>query len=101
LREWASGLDVTPKRLANILLLRAVLKDTAADEIIDRNVLHGWKPEIKAKLRDETAIDPFTPDEIRLICTACDGQVRNVVQFGFWTRVRTSELFALRWSDVD
>ncbi len=56
LREWASGLDVTPKRLANILLpLRAVLKDAAADEIIDRNVLHGWKPEIKAKLRDETA----------------------------------------------
>jgi hypothetical protein len=45
LREWASGLDVTPKRLANILLLRAVLKDTAADEIIDRNVLHGWKPD--------------------------------------------------------
>ena len=45
----------TPKRLANILLpLRAVLKDAAADEIIDRSVLHGWKPEIKAKLRDET-----------------------------------------------
>ena len=102
LREWASGLDVTPKRLANILLpLRAVLKDAAADEIIDRNVLHGWKPEIKAKLRDETAIDPFTPDEIRLICAACDGQLRNLVQFGFWTGVRTSELFALRWPDVD
>src|ERR1700682_2820469 len=102
LREWASGLDVTPKRLANILLpLRAVLKDAAADEIIDRNVLHGWKAEIKAKLRDETAIDPFTPDEIRLICAACDGQLRNLVQFGFWTGVRTSELFALRWPDVD
>ena len=57
--------------------------------------------EIKAKLRDETAIDPFTPDEIRLICAACDGQLRNLVQFGFWTGVRTSELFALRWPDVD
>jgi Arm DNA-binding domain/Phage integrase, N-terminal SAM-like domain len=102
LREWASGLDVTPKRLANILLpLRAVLKDAAADEIIDRNVLHGWKPEIKARLRDETAIDPFAPDEIRLIRAACDGQLRNLVQFGFWTGVRTSELFALRWPDVD
>src|SRR5881396_488676 len=75
LREWASGLDVTPKRLANILLpLRAVLKDAAADEIIDRKRI-ARKPEIKAKLRDETAIDPFTPDEIRLICAACDGGV--------------------------
>jgi len=40
LREWASGLDVTPRRLASILLpLRAVLMDAAADEIMDRNVL--------------------------------------------------------------
>ncbi len=78
-----------------------MLKDAAADEIIDRNVLHGWKPEIKPKLRDETAIDPFTPDEIQLICAACDGQLRNLVQFGFWTGVRTIEIFALRWSDVD
>jgi integrase len=58
-------------------------------------------PRSKAKLRDETAIDPFTPDEIRLICAACDGQLRNLAQLGFWTGVRASELFAPRWPGVD
>ena len=29
------------------------------------------------------------------------GQVANLIEFWFWTRMRTSEIFALKWSSVD
>jgi integrase len=28
-------------------------------------------------------------------------QEKNLIQFAFWTGLRTSELIALRWQDVD
>lgn len=44
---------------------------------------------------------PFTPDEIDKIPAHLDGQCRNMIQFAFWSGLRTSELIALRWQDVD
>ena len=46
-------------------------------------------------------IDPFTQDEVSAILAACTGQIRNLFQFAFWTGLRTSELIALHWEDVD
>lgn len=57
---------------------------------------------------------PALPDECRrvleeleqaqdreAILAALDGQGRNLIQFAFWTGLRTSELCALDWADVD
>ena len=49
----------------------------------------------------KSKIDPFSPDEINAILGAADGPIRNLLQFAFWTGLRTSELIALRWEDVD
>jgi len=45
--------------------------------------------------------DPFTREEQAAILAALDGQGRNLIQFAFWTGMRTSELIALEWGDVD
>ncbi len=102
MREWAAKLDVTPKRLANILLpLRAVLADAVEDELIDRNPLANWKPTVAAKPREEDVIDPFSVEEIRAILRAAEAPMDNMIQFGFWTGLRISELLAIEWRDVD
>jgi integrase len=47
-------------------------------------------------------VDPFTADEQAAILRALPaGSGRNLVQFAFWTGIRTSELVALEWGDID
>src|SRR5262245_2490752 len=102
MREWAARLDVSPKRLANVLLpLRAVLADAVEDELTERNPLANWKPTVAAKPREEDVIDPFTVDEIQAILRAAEAPMSNMIQFGFWTGLRISELLAIAWRDVD
>lgn len=45
--------------------------------------------------------DPFTAPEREAILRALTGQVRALFCFAFWTGLRTGELIALRWCDVD
>ena len=59
---------------------------------------------VKRKKRsaiEKEEIDPFTPEERTLILGALNGQVRNYAEFALWSGLRTSELIALRWSDID
>lgn len=51
--------------------------------------------------KEEDDVDPFSQVEMAAILDACDGQIRNLFQFAFWTGLRTSELIALRWEDVN
>lgn len=76
-----------------------MLAEAVADGIIPANPIHGVT--IKRRGPREDEIDPFTPAEITAILSACEGQFRNLVQTAFWTGLRTSELIALRWQDVD
>ncbi len=45
--------------------------------------------------------DPFNAGEREAILKALRGQVRAIFCFAFWTGLRTGELIALRWCDVD
>jgi len=51
--------------------------------------------------RAAAAADPFDSKERQSILAAMRGQVRNLVAFAFWTGLRTGELIALRWCDID
>jgi integrase len=51
--------------------------------------------------KEEDDIDPFTADEQAAILAQLVGQGRNLIQFAFWTGMRTSELVALNWGDID
>jgi integrase len=105
LREWISGLGVTAKTARNVISpLRSVFDDAVNDELIDHNPLD--KIALKKLLTRTTKkstyeVDPFDDAEKTAILKAAEGQARNLFQFAFWSGLRTSELIALAWEDVD
>jgi integrase len=101
-RGQLDKLEVTNKTLSNIQsVLRAALDEAVHDELIESNPLGGWTYTKQEPPREGDDIDPFSREEQAAILGALDGQGRNLVQFAFWTGLRTSELVALDWTDVD
>ena len=93
----------TNKTLSNVQsVFRKALTDAADDyELIEANPLAGWTFKNKDAIPTEDDIDPFTADEQAVILLNLEGQARNLMQFALWTGLRTSELVALDWTDVD
>lgn len=101
-RDWLDGLQVSNKTLSNIQsCLRSALNDAVDEELLDVNPLAGWTYARREAPPKDDDIDPFTPDEQQAILAALTGQARNMVQFALWTGLRTSELVALDWGDID
>jgi integrase len=102
IRDWLSGVAASNKRLANIQsVLRSALQDAVNDGVIEANPLYGWKYERKDVVKREDDVDPFSSEEQTAILDALSGQKRNLIQFALWTGLRTSELCALEWGDID
>jgi integrase len=97
-RAWLSDLAIGPKRKNNILIpLREVFQLAYRDGRIASNPLDRIE-----NLRSQPEEpNPFSPDEINTVLNAATGQIRNFFQFAFYTGLRTSELIALRWDDID
>ncbi|MFG0552328.1 Arm DNA-binding domain-containing protein, partial [Pseudomonas sp. yb_9] len=97
-RDWLSTLEVSNKTLSNIQsCLRSALNDAVDnDELIDTNPLAGWTFSRKDQVKEDD-VDPFSPEEQRAILAQLDGQAKNLVQFAFWTDMRTSEMVGLNW----
>nr|WP_106593321.1 tyrosine-type recombinase/integrase [Marinobacterium halophilum] len=96
--EWLDTINISNKRINNVLgPLRQALKDAYYDGLIDQNPMDRFRY-LSPETREP---QPFTPDEIDKILVQLDGQCRNLIQFAFWSGLRTSELIALRWQDVD
>jgi integrase len=97
-KEWLSDLPISNKRKNNILTpLRQMYEEVYLDEMIDRNPFDRVK-NLSAQVREP---EPFTAEEVAKILNELDGQERNLIQFAFWSGLRTSELIALRWQDVE
>ena len=102
IRDWLSGVAASNKRLANIQsVLRSALQDAVNDGVIEANPLYGWKYERKEAVKRDDDVDPFSSEEQTAILDALSGQKRNLIQFALWTGLRTSELCALEWGDID
>lgn len=101
-RDFLSPMNVSNKTLSNLQsVLRIALHDAVQDEIIETNPLYEWNYSRKEAPAKDDDVDPFTRDEQELILGEMSGQGRNLFQFALWSGLRTSELVALDWSDVD
>lgn len=101
-RKWAATFKCSNKRIANILSpLRAALRDAYIDDLIKENPLHGWTYKRNEPPHTESHVDPFAAEEQEAILNATSGQFKNQCIVFFWTGMRTSELIALEWSDID
>lgn len=101
-KDWLSKLVISNKRKNNITTpLRQCFKDLFLDEIIDVNPMERV-PNLPIDIREPI---PFTSSEILSILdqltTHSEIQYKNLIQFAFSTGLRTSELIALRWDDVN
>lgn len=101
-RDWAAKLTCSNKRISNLVSpLRAALDDAMHDELIPANPLAGWHYRKQEGPRETDDLDPFTADEQVAILEATPVDGRPLLQFAFWTGLRTSELVALEWGDID
>lgn len=102
IRDWLDTLETSNKTLSNIQsCLRSALTEAVDEELIEINPMAGWTYKRKSVPTEEDDVDPFSPEEQQAIIAALTGQTSNLVQFALWTGLRTSELVALDWGDVD
>ena len=94
--------DLSGKTINNyVSVLRQALDLAVEDGVLKQSPAS----EIKRAKHQKAPPDPFEPDEAEAIIGSVrerhPGQIENFVEFWFWTGLRTSELFALKWSHVD
>lgn len=101
-KSLVKDMECSNKRIGNILsVLRSALDEAVIDEYIEVNPIADWTYQNVEAPKKVSDVDPFTKEEQALILEACTGQYHNLVKFAFWTGLRTSELVALDWSDID
>jgi integrase len=98
IEEWMDSLTISNKRINNILSpLRQVYKEAVFDELIDKDPMQR----VRFLPVEQREPNPFNQKEIGLILLQLSGQHHNLIKFAFWSGLRTSELIALRWDDID
>ncbi|HFK5877764.1 site-specific integrase [Legionella pneumophila serogroup 1] len=105
IRNYVTKLELTLKTVRNILTpLRNTLDQALNDGMITSNPLDRL---VLSKLVDKKTrnsnweVDPFNQEEIKAILSTAKDQSRNLFQFAFYSGLRTSELIALEWGDID
>lgn len=96
--EWAAKQTISGKSLNEVRnILNLIFKEAFYDEVIDKNPIER----IKRHKQEHKEPEPFTKDEINKILKALSSPYREFYQFAFYTGLRTGELLAIRWQDVD
>jgi integrase len=96
--SWLRGLPVARSTCAKIRNVMSVLFNHACRyEIFDRNPIKLVRQ--SAKRRSTPIV--LTPGEIRTLLEGLEIRERTLVFIAASTGIRQSELFALKWSDID
>jgi integrase len=100
-KAWCKTLTCSNKTIANLLSpFRVALQEAYSDSLVPENILLNFRfrRNVPPPAR---SVNPFSPEEQEIILAALSEQPRNLIQFAFWTGLRTSELVALEWQDID
>lgn len=96
--EWASKQKLSGKSINEARnVLHQIFKRAFNDEVIDFNPAER----IERYKQEHKEPEPFNKDEITKILAALETPYREFFQFAIWTGLRTGELLALRWQDID
>ncbi|MGZ8158361.1 MAG: tyrosine-type recombinase/integrase [Methylobacter sp.] len=100
-RDWCKTLDCSNKRVRNLIqpLINA-MQYAVEDELIENNPLKDFSFK-RIEPPKEDYVDPLSREEAEKLLSVLNGQYKNLIQFALWTGLRTSELIALQWGDVD
>lgn len=107
LKNWITGRKTTLKTIRNNLsFLRSAVDEAVMDGLLESNpasVVSAARYHTEQRTEEESyEVDPFAPHEVSAICLAAGNrQWENLFRFAFRTGMRSSELCALRWSDID
>lgn len=102
INNWCKNKKASNLTIKHILSpLRSALDYAVKEKILQVNPLTGFNFKRIEPPAQDKELDPFTIEEESAIYSACSGHALNLFQFFFWTGMRTSEVVALIWSDVD
>ncbi|WP_180763109.1 site-specific integrase [Helicobacter sp. 11S02596-1] len=101
IKNWQSQVletGVSPKTLLNArIVLSTILKDALSSGILQVNPLQNVPtPRLK-----KPEINPFSLEEITLILQTSNGWFKHMLTLAFFTGMRTGEMLALKWEDID
>ncbi|WP_232532269.1 tyrosine-type recombinase/integrase [Pseudomonas mosselii] len=98
--EWKSS---TVKRAA-IARVKAMFRAAVYDEVVDRNPAAS----IQLPQKNKKQVDPFTVEEAEELISwmyknfsRCNQVFAAFYEFAFYTGMRTGEIMALRWDEID
>ncbi|WP_175692676.1 site-specific integrase [Burkholderia ambifaria] len=98
----ASRPDLSGKTVNNyVSVMRNALDLAVSDNVLTDNPAAN----VPRAKHQKPPPDPLSRDELEKIIgeaeRAYPGQVHNLIEFWFWTGLRTSEIFGLQWPNVD
>jgi len=101
-RAIATRPDLSGKTINNyVSVLREAVELAVTDNVLRENPVE----KVPRAKHQKVPPDPFTREEAEIIIADMHArqpeQVANFVEFWFWAGPRTSEVFALRWPNVD
>jgi len=98
---WQNTLckSLSPKTVKTIrTILYTIYSDAIKDELIEKNPLALVNAPVDNEVKEKI---PFTLEEINKILKNSDGKMKVLFAIGFYTGMRTGEIIALKWSDID
>jgi integrase len=98
IEKWMTNLKLSPKRINNIMIVcRGVLGDAYKFNLIESNPTH----KIDNLPLTTKEPQPLSLSEIHRILNELESVGKNLIQFAFFSGLRTSELIGLKWEHVD
>ncbi|WP_312584903.1 site-specific integrase [Atlantibacter sp.] len=107
MKAWIQSRTTTLKTIRNQLsFMRSALDEAVTDGVLQINpvslVTASRYQSDKAVAVSDYIVDPLSPDEVdALLSSSGNKQWENLFMFAIQTGLRSSELCALRWRDID
>lgn len=102
LTALASRPELSGKTVNNYV---SVLSEAVELAVVDKILTENPVLKVPTASHQTEPPDPFSREEMERICAEVQekhpGQVANLVEAWFWTGLRTSEIFGLKWENVD